>query len=201
MVDTVRTESDLLQIFKDLQAVGAISANDVRDFIVSAKYLSTVGWEFHLDGTYTPIAPRTILAGVRTKVTIDGALGDFGHPAVDHSDGHFWDTVNNRVNATGLNNFAIGRFSVVAHSVTAPDNHFELEIDVGGGSFPIIFQETAALIKGAGVDHNYNFIIPLFVGPDFLANGAEAYITPDADMEFHTHALTIVRVYSATTAT
>ena len=197
MVDTVRSESDLLTIFADLQAVGAITAQDVRDFIISVKHMNGGGWEFHLDGQYTSIAPKTILAGIRTKVTIDGTLGDFGHPALTHGAGHFWDTVNNRVNATALNNFAFGRFAVTAQSVSASTNEFELEIDVGGGSFPIIFQETAVLHKGAGVDQHFNFIIPLFVGPDFLANGASAYITPLADMEFHTHALTIVRTYLA----
>lgn len=197
MVDTVRTVDQLLAIFQDLQAAGAITAQDVRDFIVSSKYLNSQGWEFHLDGTYTDVSPRTILAGVRTKVTIDGAAGDFGHPSEAHIDGHFWDTVNNRVNASGLNNFALGRFAVVAQSVSAPTNQFELEIDVGAGSFPIIYQETAVLAKGAGNDQNFNFSIPLFVGPEFLSNGAEAYITPESDMEFHTHALTIIRLYQA----
>ena len=198
MADTIRTETDLLtNIFQDGQPTQSITAQDMRDLIVSIKYLNGHGWEFHLDGTYTPGSPRTILAGVRTKVTIDGTFGDFGHPAVTHGAGHFWDTTTNKVNATALNNFAVGRFAVIAQSVTAPTNRFELEIDVTAGSFPIIYQETAVLAKGAGIDQNFNFVIPLFVGPEFLANGAEAYITPESDMEFHTHALTIIRHYIA----
>ena len=195
MVDTPRSETDLLTIFADLQAVGSITAQDVRDFIVSAKYMAGGFWEFHLDGLYTPASPRTILAGVRTKVTIDGTLGDFGHPSETHAAGHYWNVSNNHVEPTVLNEFGLGRFAVTAQSVSVSVNRFEVEVDVGGGSFPIVYQDTGVLAKGAGVDQNFNFIIPLFVGPDFLANGAEIFITPLDDMEFHTHALTIARTY------
>lgn len=197
MVDTVRTVDELLTIFEDAQAAGSITAQDVRDFIVSSQFLNSQGWEFHLDGEYTPASPRTILAGVRTKVTIDATFGDFGHPNLIHADGHFWNTSSNKVIPDALNSFGLGRFAVTAQSVNASTSRFEFEVDVGAGSFPIIYQDTGVLAKGAGVDQNFNFIVPLFVGPEFLANGAELYITPDADMEFHTHGLTIVQIYKA----
>ncbi len=193
MADTPRTEADLVaNSFQDGQPNNSISAQDMRDLTVSSKFLNGDGWEFHLDAQFTPAAPRLILAGVRTQVTIDGGLADFGHPAVTHNLGHFWDTTQNKVVATGLNNFAFGRFAVTAQSVSNPTNRFELEVDVVTGTFPVIYQETATLAKPAGVDQNFNFVIPLFVGPDFLANGATAFITPQADMTFHTHALTCV---------
>lgn len=195
---TVRSEEYLLEnVFQDGQDPSSITAKDMRDFIVSVKYLNGGGWEFHLDGEYTPASPKTILAGVRTQVTIDGVFGDFGHPAIAHPAGHFWDIASNKVLAEALNDFAIGRFAVIAKSVSSPTNKFELEIDTITGDFPIIYQDTGVLAKGAGVDQNFNFVIPLFVGPDFLANGATAFITPEADMEFHTHALTINRTYIA----
>ena len=197
MVDTVRTVDELLTIFEDAQAAGSITAQDVRDFIVSSQFLNSQGWEFHLDGEYTPASPRTILADARTKVTIDAAIADFGHPNLIHADGHFWNTSSNKVIPDALNSFGIGRFAVTAQSVNASTSRFEFEVDVGAGSFPIIYQDTVVLAKGAGVDQNFNFIVPLFVGPEFLANGAELYITPDADMEFHTHGLTIVQIYKA----
>lgn len=40
MVDTVRTEVELLTIFQDGQADGSISAQDLRDFIISVKTLT-----------------------------------------------------------------------------------------------------------------------------------------------------------------
>jgi len=198
MVDIVRTEADLLaNLFQDGQPDSSITAQDIRDFIVSVKYLNGGGWEFHLDGAYLPpSAARRILAGVRTKVTIDGAAGDFGHPATTHGAGHFWNTSTNKVEPTAINNFAIGRFAVTAQSVAANENNFLVEFDVGGAT-PIIFHETGVMAKGSGVDQAFNFTAPLFVGADFLANGGELYITPESDMDFHTFALTINRTYLA----
>lgn len=40
MVDTVRTEAELLGIFADAQAAGSITAQDMRDFIISVKTLT-----------------------------------------------------------------------------------------------------------------------------------------------------------------
>jgi len=198
MADTVRTEDYLLEsIFQDGQDPSSITAQDMRDLIVSIKYLNGGGWEFHLDGEYTVGSPKVISAGVRTQITIDGVAGDFGHPATTHGVGHFWDTTLNKVVAQNLNSFATGRVSFVAKSVASPTNRFELEVDVVGGSFPIIYQDTGVLAKGAGVDQGFNFIIPLFVGPEFLINGATAFITPEEDMSFHTHAITINRTYIA----
>lgn len=197
MVDIVRTEAQLLaDLFQDGQPDSSITAQDLRDLIVSIKYLNGGGWEFHLDGEFTVGSPKTILAGVRTKVTIDGTLGDFGHPALTHGLGHFWDVATSRVVPTALNNFAIGRFAVTAKSVAANENNFLVEVDVGGAT-PIIFQETAVMAKGSGVDQSFNFTAPLFVGDDFLANGGTLYITPESDMTFHTMAITINRTYLA----
>ena len=206
MVDTVLTEAELLTLFRDGQGNQQLSAQDMRDYIVSAKYLNGMGWEFHLDGQYTVGSPRALTAGVggplndgRHQITIDGAFGDFGHPSVGHTNGHFWSTATNQVNATALNHFAIGRVSFTAYSDSDTTNKFEFEIDVTAGSFPVIFQETGVFAKGAGVanEQTFNFTIPLFVGPEFLANGAKGFITPESDATFHTFAITIARVYIA----
>ena len=197
MVDTVRTEAQLQAIFADLQAEGSITAQDVRDFVVSSRYLANQGWDFHLDGTYTSGAPRTILAGIRTQMTIDGTLGDFGHPEVSHVGGfHFWDVSTNKLVPNGLNNFGIVRVAMTAQSTAASVNRFEFELDVGGAT-PIIFQETGVFAKGAGNPQYFNFTIPLFSGTDFQANGGTFYITPLADATFWTQAITSVQIYGA----
>jgi hypothetical protein len=94
------------------------------------------------------------------------------------------------------NDFGLVRFAVRASSPVAATNRFEFELDIGG-SYPIIFEETGVFAKGAGNDQAFNFIIPLFAGPDFLANGGEFYITPESDAEFWEYGLTSVKVYSA----
>ena len=193
MVDTVRTEAELQTIFADGQAEGAITPQDVRDFVVSSPYLANQGWEFILDGTYTAGAPRTILSGVRTQVTIDGAFENIRHPA----SALFWNTGTNKVEPSGLNDFGMCRLAFVGQSTVAQTNRFEIELDTVTGSFPIIYQQTGIFAKGAGAPQSFNFIVPLFAGPDFVTNGGIFYITPEDDATFWTFAITSVKIYGA----
>lgn len=198
MPDTIREESYLLETtFPDGQAPSSITAQDMRDFVKSSRYLVSHGWDFHLDGEFTPGSPRTILAGVRTQVTIDGTLSDTGSPEAVHNGNHFWDLATNKLIPNGLNNFGMVRLAFVAQSVTASVNRFEVELDTITGSFPIIYQQTGVFAKGAGNPQSFNFVIPLFSGPDFQTNGGTFYITPLADATFHTFALTGVQMYAA----
>ncbi len=198
MIDTVRTETQLLEgLFQDGQPISSISAQDVRDLIVSVKYLTGSGWDFHIDGEFTVGAPRTILAGVRTKVTIDGLASDLGHPITGHDPAQFWNQTTNKIEPSNLNDFGFVRLAMTGQSTSQAVNRFDVELDVSTGSFPIIYQETAVFAKGAGNPQYFNFNIPLFAGPDFFANGGEFYITPLADATFWTFAITATRTYLA----
>lgn len=192
MVDTVRTESELQTIFADGQAEGAITPQDVRDFVVSSPYLANQGWEFVFDSAYTVGSPRTILASARTQVTIDGLTETSAHPV----GASFWNTTTNKLIPNGVNNFGMVRLAFTGQSTAASVNRFEVELDAGG-AFPIIYQQTGVFAKGAGNPQNFNFIIPLFSGADFQANGGTFYITPLADATFWTFALTSVQIYGA----
>lgn len=193
MTQTVRTIDELLNtIFADGQPVNSITPQDLRDLIVSIKYLNTHGWTFDFDGEYTSLAKRTILAGQRTKLTNNAALERTGHPQV----GAFWDNGTNKITPSAINDFGTVRLAFQAQSKVAAVNRFELELDTSG-SFPIIFKETGVFAKGAGVPQNFNFVVPLFAGPDFLANGGEIYITPEDDIELWEFAITAIRQYEA----
>jgi hypothetical protein len=193
MVDTVRTEAALAALFAD-NTSGLISEQDLRDFLISSRYLANQGWDFHLDSEFTSGSPRTILAGVRTQVTIDGLTETLGHPLPLQ---HFWDVVTNKLIPNGVNNFGIVRLAMTAQSTAAPVNFFEIELDTAAGPFSIIYQQTAPFLKGFGNPQNYNFVIPLFSGPDFQANGATFYITPDSDATFWEFAITAAQIYGA----
>ena len=192
MVDTVRTEAELQTIFADGQAEGAITPQDVRDLVVSSRYLANQGWEFVLDSAYTSGSPRAIAAGIRTQVTIDGITETSAHPVGSN----FWNTTTNKLIPDGLNNFGIVRLAFTGQSTAASVNRFEVELDVNGAA-GVIFQDTAVFAKGAANPQNFNFIIPLFSGADFQANGGTFYVTPLADATFHTFALTSVKIYGA----
>jgi hypothetical protein len=84
----------------------------------------------------------------------------------------------------------------IAKSSAAQTNKFEVELDVTSGPFPIIYQQTGVFAKGVD-SQSFNFIIPLFSGPDFQTNGGVFYITPEDDATFWTFAVTSTRIYGA----
>jgi hypothetical protein len=191
MTQTIRTVDELLNtLFADGQPVNSITPQDVRDLIASIPYLSGRGWTFDLDGEYTNIARRTITAGTRTQITING-FERIGHPVA----GQFWDTVTNRILPSAANDFGTVRVAVTGET-TSLNNRFDLELDVGG-SFPIIFRETKVFAKPSGQSQSFNFVIPLFAGPDFMLNGGKLYITPLLDAEFWEFGLTAMMDYKA----
>ena len=54
MADTIRTEADLLDnLFQDGQPANSISAQDMRDFVKTARYLQPLGWEFMFDHVHS----------------------------------------------------------------------------------------------------------------------------------------------------
>ena len=196
MADTIRTEADLLNnIFNDGQQDKEITAQDVRDFTTSTKYISGHGWEFDLDGEFTPTNKLLCPGSVRTQVTIDAAFGNFGHPP-NETGSSFWDVTENKIIPNGLNNFGLVRLSLTANNVSGPTNHFHIQLDVGGGSFPIIYEQVSVFAKGTD-PQTFNYTIPLFSGPDFQANGGKFYIIPDNDANIWQAAITSVAIYVA----
>lgn len=207
MTDTIRTQLDLLNnLFQDGQPANSITANDVRDLIVSAPYLQPAAWDFHLDGTYISSNKRAVTAGTRTLVTIDGVAENIGHP-LDSQGNHaeFWthgtgSPEDDFINPSGLNDFGLVRLAFQAEHTAGVNAYIDLELDVGGGSFPIIYNQTAIMLKGQNNAQWFNFVMPLFAGPDFVANGGRIYITPSEDCNFWDFALTAVRIYAANPA-
>lgn len=210
MADTFRTQAHLLNnTFPDNQPDGAITAGDMRDFVKSAPFLQPAAWDFHLDSNYTSGSPRTILAGVRTQITINGGNGNFGHPTDANGDhGEFWvhsgsPTGDDYIQPSGLNDFGLVRLAFQAQhtgSIGSDTAYLSLELDVGGGSFPVIYQDDRVMVRGTNNPQWFNFVMPLFSGPDFQSNGGRLFVTPSHDCEFWDFAFTGVRIYGANPA-
>ena len=199
MVDSVRSTADLLDnLFQDGQATASITAQDVRDFVLSAEYLHKSGWEFVFDATYPAIgSARVITDAMRTQMTIAVNVGeDLRYPP---SFPGIWDSTNNEIAPAVLNGAGIIRLSFGAWQVSQ-NTTFDIEVDVStGGSGNVIYRETGVFSKGFGVGNPqfFNFIMPLFVGADFSANGAKIFITPSgSDVSVYQTTLTGLRTFA-----
>lgn len=164
----------------------------LEDTIDSLESFIDGKWEFYLDSQATEASKQLITAGSRTKITNDGL---FGTIISNTGDTQTWNTSTNKIQPEFENSFINIRFALHAESVGGGTNYFDIEFDISGGTYPIIWEETGVLIKGAGVHQSFNFDMKLFVGSDFFVNGGEIYITPLADINIWEIGLTINRTY------
>lgn len=193
MVDTQRTRQDLLDnLFQDGQAVNSITAQDIRDLIVSIENIQGHFWEFYLDSVFTTISRQEILAGVWTQIECDGLADNQFQPS--NRTNTVWNAGSNKLTPDALGDFYQIRFSISGASAAASENHIHIEVDVGGTAGKI-YEDTKLFAHGTD-DQEFNFSMGLFVGADFLANGGIVRIKPESDASFWDIAFTINRTYT-----
>jgi len=200
----IRTEADLKNnIFPDNQAVGSITAQDMRDLVASTRYLQPLGWEFRFDSQFHTGNRHTVsnwaTVADNEKITFSANPGeDLRYPS---NFPEIWDDVNEKlVIPTFLNGFGIVRISTLAQYAGGTTPHLELQIDVGsdpiapaggGTASNIIYRDTQTFARASGDPQAFNWIIPLFGGGDFVANGAHFIISAhDADVDIWDHTIT-----------
>jgi len=191
MVDTIRTEDDLLtNSFQDGQANNAITAQDMRDLVVSARHLQPLGWEFRFDSGNPIGSPLSLANGVPQKVTFTANMGeDLRYPTGDFQLDAFpeiWDnSLQKLVIPTFANGFGIIRLSCLGSSSNANGTHVDFWIDVGsdpvapgfgGTASNVIYTDSKIFAKGNDIEQAFSWIIPLFGGSDFVTNGAQFLI-------------------------
>jgi hypothetical protein len=202
MVDSVRKLNEVLTtLLQDGQSVGEITPQDVRDAIVSAAPPAFTGMGFYLDGQYTVGSPLSLAADTRTKVTNNGVLAKqltnlSGAGFIEGTDISLaydpWNTSTNKIVGDYVSAFFVAQLAFKA-TTASPSNHLTVEVDVGGVTGAFLFQ-TQLFAKGTGVETDFVFTWNLFVGADFLANGAEIYVTADGVADLYEFGLTISRI-------
>ena len=204
MADTSRTEADLTNnIFPDNQAAGSITAQDIRDLVVSVPewIITTGGWEFTFDdGT----GDTTLLDGVAQQLTINSNPGEeLRYPP---NFAGIWDGVDNKLHTALLNGAGLLRLSMIGTFTGGTAPHLDLKLDVGsdpiapvggGTASNIIYTDSPNFAKSTGDPQAFNFIIPLFVGADFAANGWYFIINSHGnDVDISQITLTGIRLFN-----
>lgn len=193
MSDTIRTETQLLALFADAQPAGSITAQDVRDLIISLTVNQGHGWTMHHDGEYHPTNKRVITAGTKSQVTIDnlGTFTDITNIEEDFSP--LWNPVTNLLEPTDPNGAHDFRFSF-ASDTSSNNNFIEFDIDIGGG-VGTFYQETRSYVKGTGIENRFTFTFPAFVSQTFVDNKGTFSITPNGTANFWDFRLFIINTY------
>ena len=174
MVDTVRTRAELEALFADNQAAGAVSANDVRDFIASQTLTAETGWGVWDDNTYTEGAPLAV-NNARVQLTNDGANGNTTTTYLPTS-GALWNTTTNKIIMPSVGSAFILRLDFNAKTASV-NSYFDWQLDIGDGAPDIIIaQNTRTFIKGTNTEQRFSQTITGYALATFLANGCKIYI-------------------------
>jgi hypothetical protein len=196
---TKRTQTEILNLLAN-NATRDISAQDLRDAIVSARANQGSGWEFYSDSIRTtqPTA-QAISASTRTKILCDG-LGAFTSTDQNADLGATpaWSGDSLQVE---LNSAYIVRLSFKIQTGSAgSNNYFETDLDIGSGGLgtgPVVWKQLDPLIKGSGIEHSVAYAIPLFAKDPFPANGGSFFLTSNVDVDLWDVRVLIARIHKA----
>ncbi len=180
MIDTVRTRTELLaSLFQDGQGNNAITANDMRDLIISLRDNQHQAWAFYADGTRTTLGTaQAFSSDTRAKLLCDGTSGLTQEGQIRRMTG-IWNASESRMEPD-LNHTYDMRISFKAQtSAGGTGNYFTLDLDIGSGGIgtgPVILEDTRPLIKGSGIEHSFVFSWPMFVLAPFPTNFGTLFI-------------------------
>ncbi len=191
MVDTERTQTEILALLADNSA-GAIGPQDIRDSVVSARANEGAGWAFYTEGTaITQGTAQAITASTRTQLLNDG-LGGATHAGQIQNMIVPWSSNTLNVELNCAYNVRLTFKGQIASG--AAGQYFVAELDIGG-AIGVTWAGTTVFAKGTGIEHAFEFSIPLFARSTFVANGGKFYITPSVDMDLWDARILVGRVY------
>lgn len=205
MVDTIRTQTELLTtLFQDGQPDRSITAQDIRDLIVSLRANEGGGWGFWVDSQQTDPGSDNLSTGVRTKITCDGAstsptsqLGELNTLA--NITPALWDT-SSSILTPDLDGDSYDVRLTFEYKASGPTSgqyiEFELDIGPGGiGTGPVVYKELRPVLKGSGTEQHFAFSIPIFAKEPFTSTGGSFFITSTVSARIYNVRLYVVRTY------
>lgn len=193
MVDTARTQSELLTIFQDGQAAGAITEQDLRDLIVSAEGLASraTGWAEYRDTQYTTGAAFAVVADIDTDLPNNaGAVIDSQKP-IDITSFYTGGVITGR-NGDGL----LVTIDFKARPTNVSTTDMEIWLDIGGG-IPPIYRRLITFPKGNGVERSVALTSGAYTLNTWEANGATVKVRANGPVDIYDIRYVLSRTHKA----
>lgn len=185
MPDTVRTIDQILALLAD-NATGAISAQDLRDGIVS---LDDTGWAQYSDTVYTEASPFSVVADT------DTVLPNNAGSKIETQKPRDVNTFYNGATITGRDGDGITiRVDFAAKPTSAASEILEFWFDIGG-SIGRVFPQIISFPKGNGIERRISFTVSGYTLGTWESNGATAYIKSDGPVEVYDISYVITRTH------
>lgn len=150
------------------------------------------GWSYLQDSRYVVATPKSITATTKTK--IDFNLSNIAYSASNALDHNYNDTSDLFF---PLLDGEVYHYNFRCKVKPALQNgHLDFTIESPSVAFNPLSAQTVTFSKGAGDEHFFSFIHPIFISADVLTNGIALYVTPrDTNITIYDYSVFIQRTY------
>ena len=191
MVDTARSRTEILALLADGQAAGAITAQDIRDFVVSS-YGGT-GWGEYTDTLYTTGVPQALPAGVQTVLGNNAGSTRLQELPFDLPLG-FYTATGNKILGRAGDGFLVTKEYIIRRASGVGSYTIRSSLNIGGGGAAISLYPRTLTLAGAG-EQQITSTTAAFALDTWEANGAVFEINPSVDAEVYATRFVIHRTH------
>ena len=181
MVDTVRSLNDLLSnLFQDGQSAG-ISANDLRDLLVSS--IGQTGWASYQDATYTSGSPQLLPASTNTAILNDGTVNQTQELPIGVP--QLYDAATDTILAPSVGaGILITYEGIFSRQSGTAQWDLDVHMDIGLPG-PVRLYPRSYSINNGGGDKFITFSTGAYTLDTWDANGAQIIVNPSVDAQVY----------------
>ncbi len=179
----------------DVSGSARASANDGNaNTLVRNTDLAT-GWAVYNDTAYTSGSPFLINSGVTS--TLPNNAGTSITTQLPLGVTSLYNSGTSKITPQLDGDYYVTTIRFKAITTAPSAGYVDFGIDIGG-ALGVQFKETKIFAKGAGIEHQFAFVVPMYSAATFIANGGLVKLTAGSgnmsvyDISFH-----IDRVYKA----
>jgi len=153
------------------------------------------GWAVYSDNVYTSASPYTITSS--STATLPNNAAAILNSQIPLGVTSLYNSSTLKITPENNGDYYIATIRFKAKTTAPTAGYFDFGIDIGG-ALGMQFKETKIFAKGAGIEHNFSMVVPMFTAATFLANGGQVKITAgNGDMTIYEISYQIDRTHKA----
>lgn len=161
------------------------------DLDYSNKANNKFGWNDIADNLYTVGSPKSILSGVRTQLTNNGAAAQTDISRL----GAIWDTSLNQFLVNDLNAFYIVRVGFKVKAAAVAGVPYLLTVEYQSANGPTVINGDTRVLKGGSAINQISMTQGFYNGSFINNQSVKIFVTADTDITLYDIGFTIQRAY------
>ena len=132
------------------------------------------GWAVYTDTVYTSGSPFTVNTGATD--TLPNNAGTIINNQIPTGVTSFYNPATLKITPQNDGDYYVSTIRFKAQTTAPTSGYMDFGIDIGG-ALGVQFRETKVFAKGAGIEHSFSIVVPMFTAVTFIANGGLVKIT------------------------